>query len=173
VLFPCRADAVAVLPGPRLSVAVRPALSPATKIPSQPTANTKNLQLRAPPAIQHAPTIKPNRNNTTSITMARPKKVAEEKAKEGATLSIDVDSFVRTRDSVSLIPAPHSSSSSSQDPAHTDASTLSLKKYRHHRSSPTSPHISTTTYPTITDTSIPAFPHLRDPIPSPSRVAIS
>jgi len=32
--------------------------------------------------------------------MARPKKVAEEKAKEGATLSIDVDSFVRTRDSV-------------------------------------------------------------------------
>jgi hypothetical protein len=31
--------------------------------------------------------------------MARPKK-GEEKAKEGATLSIDVDSFVRTRDSV-------------------------------------------------------------------------
>jgi hypothetical protein len=43
--------------------------------------------------------------------MARPKKVAEEKPKEGATLQIDVDSFVRTRDSVSLIPILHSSSS--------------------------------------------------------------
>jgi len=38
--------------------------------------------------------------------MARPKK-SEEKAKEGATLSIDVDSFVRTRDSVSSSPSLH------------------------------------------------------------------
>ena len=46
--------------------------------------------------------------------MARPKKAVEEKPKEGATLSIDVDSFVRTRDSVSIIPLLHSSSSSSR-----------------------------------------------------------
>jgi len=65
--------------------------------------------------------------------MARPKKAAEEKHKEGATLSIDVDSFVRTRDSVSLIPVPRaSSSSSSKDLAHTASSLLSLRKTRHH-----------------------------------------
>ncbi len=44
------------------------------------------------------------------IQMARAKK-SEEKVKEGATLSIDVDSFVRTRDSVSRPPSLLSSSS--------------------------------------------------------------
>ncbi len=42
--------------------------------------------------------------------MARAKK-ADDKQKEGATLSIDVDSFVRTRDSVRVLHLLHSSSS--------------------------------------------------------------
>lgn len=54
-----------------------------------------------------------------SIIMSRSKK-AEDKPKEGATLSIDVDSFVRTRDSVSSSSCPRFPVLLLHSPAHAE-----------------------------------------------------
>jgi hypothetical protein len=103
--------------------------------------------------------------------MARPKKVAEEKAKEGATLSIDVDSFVRTRDSVSLIPVPHSSSSSSSSKTRRirHGQRCCLKTTRHHGHRPSPPHLNN--HPSYTFGRLDSY-MLTPPRPYPERIIV-
>jgi hypothetical protein len=107
--------------------------------------------------------------------MAKTKKSEEKARGAGQTLEIDVDSFVRTRDSVSLhfllfnliflvldLPSPRNFISSS------------VRDRRQPR-----PHIidvpciATTHAPMISNTSNPAFLYLCDPIDAQSNVAIS
>ncbi len=71
----------------------------------------------------------------TTIIMARAKK-PEEKPKEGATLSIDVDSFVRTRDSVRIYSSHSPSSAPSTRPgAYSSTSIPISSRSSHHPSS--------------------------------------
>lgn len=143
------------------SLICRPVCPKSILLPLLAARQHQNLQLHRPFSERPPQTINPNRINISSITMARPKKVAEEKAKEGATLSIDVDSFVRTRDSVSLIPLPHSSSSSSKTRRIRHRRTLLLKRPATTLIIPSPPHLNN--HPSYT------LGRLESHIPTPPR----
>jgi hypothetical protein len=98
--------------------------------------------------------------------MAKGKKT-DDKPKEGATLSIDVDSFVRTRDSVRLPPSPSFLLIPPRRGAYNifnlRASSFDIS---HHNPVTYPTHISTTILRTTSVASNLTSSYLRDPIPT-------